>query len=246
MKFNKKVLGPAAVVIGLIVTVLSFQNCSQGQTSSSSSTSDLTTTSSVNALSYPSTSTPVFLVAGQSVTLKIAKPAAMSDSTSYEWYVYNDGNALDAHIGLPVESNGYLYVSLTVRSDLSSTQDLRIYFYNWSTSTYLDGNGVWIRLSPSATSTPYSGDAVSEMCSVRSSYVPSFNFSRSTAVTSALNVFDNGAGVATLTCTFTDSSGTNYGTVDCVNTASWPSNWASLSLNVYSTNRCGTSYSQSF
>lgn len=244
MKLNKKVLGPAAVVVGLIVTVLSFQNCSQGQSSSSSSTD--VTTSTVNAVAYPSTSSPIFLVAGQSVTLKIAKPSGMSDSTSYEWYVYNDGNALDAHIGLPVESNGYLYVSLTVRSDLTTTKDLHIYFYNWSTATYLDGNGVWIRLGPSSAGTAYSSDAVSEMCSVRSSYVPSFAFTRTAAVTSALSIFDNGAGIATLTCTFTDSSGTSYGTVDCVNTSAWPSNWASLSLAVYATNRCGTSYSQSF
>lgn len=251
MRLNKKFLGSGAVVMGLVATVLSFQNCSQNQAGStaSTSTSDTSsggTTTSATTITYPNTSTPIILTAGQSVTLKIVKPSTLGDISNYLWYAYNDGHALAAHFGLPVESNGYLYISLTVRSDFTTTsQDVRVYLYNYSTGTYFDSYGVWVRMM-SSTSNYFTGDAASEICSLRSSYVPTFNYTKTGAITDALYVFDNGAGIGNLSCSFTDSAGTTSSAVDCLNTSLWPSDWASKTLNLYSTNRCGTSYSHSY
>lgn len=255
MILNRKTLGPVAAVIGLMATVLSFQNCSQSQTSATPSTTDSTTTSSgsgssssssaLTALSYPVT-TALNLVPGQSTTIKVTKPSTLSDMTNYVWYAYGDGHALASHVGLPVESSGSLYISLTLRSDFSGTKDLRVYFYNTATSTYLDGNGIKIHLDSTGTVTPFSADAASELCTLRSSYVPSFIFTKSAAIEDALYVFDNGAGVNALNCTFTDSAGTTSASVDCLKTSSWPSSWASQTLNVYSTNRCSTSSTQTY
>lgn len=249
MKFNKKFAGPAAVVLGLIVTVLSFQNCAQNHSSSSGSTgttsSDTTgtVTNTTAALSYPVT-TSVVLVPGQSTTIKIVKPSAMGDSSNYIWYAYGDNHALAAHYGIPVENNGYLYVSLMLKSSFSGTQDIRVYFWNYSTSTYLDGNGIKVRMTSSGT--PFSQDAAAELCDLRPDYVPSFTFTKTAAAADALYVFDTGGGIGSLSCTFTDSSGNTSASVDCLNTSAWPSTWASSTLNLYGTNRCGTNTSRSF
>lgn len=250
MKINKKFLGPVAIVAGLAVTVLSFQNCANNQSASSSSTDSNTatdsSTTSASVLTYPNT-TPVYMVPGQSVTVKFLKPAAITDLTNWVWYAYNDGHALASHFGTPVENNGYLYISVTLRSDWTTTsKDVRVYLYNKSTQTYLDGNGVVFRLTYGSTSS-YTGDAVAEMCQLSSAaYVPTFIYSKTAAAADALYVYDNGAGIGYLSCSWSDSSGNTTSAVDCLNTSAWPSGWASMTLNLYATNRCGTSFSHSY
>mgnify|MGYP003349794132 CR=1 FL=1 len=84
MQFNKKFLGSVAAVAALAIVVTSFQNCAQ----SSNTADNASSGGGVTTLAYPSTAY-TSLVAGQSITLKVAKPATMGDATNYMWYAYN-------------------------------------------------------------------------------------------------------------------------------------------------------------
>lgn len=234
-KQTKKLIYPSLVFTALIFCAISFQNCAQQGSTTAASTSVDGLTSSESVLTYPNTGIPVTLIPGQAVTLKIAKPAELTGVTNFLWVVKSDDYSLATFYGLPTEtSDGYLYVSLSVVSSYTATKEMRLYFYNSDTSTYVDSVGLGILVNPSAAGSQYSADYISEMCDVRSAYVPTFRLNRSAVAKDALTTFDNGAGVGSLSCTF----GSNAA-VDCLTPSMWPTGWASLNLVVEGYNRCG-------
>ncbi|WP_413557777.1 hypothetical protein [Bdellovibrio sp. HCB209] len=236
MKSLKKVLIAGGTVAALAIVTVSFQNCSQGNTADGSST--VAADGYTGDVYYPSTGSPIVLTAGQNITLKISKPSNVSDMSPYYWVLY-DRTVTASYTGYITQSGSYFYVSLQVRPDLSTTKDLRLYLYNHQTSQYLDGNGIKISFRPSV-SNPYSSDYVTEVCNLRPNAAPTFTLTKSAASSTALYLFDNGAGVGNTTCTI---GGVAY---DCLNTASWPSNWNSASFTVLAYNRCGVARTQSF
>ncbi|KHD87683.1 MAG: hypothetical protein OM95_13120 [Bdellovibrio sp. ArHS] len=238
---RRQIASRVLAVILLAVSTLSFQNCANTPDSSAASALVTDTSSNVvSALAYPSTAQIVTLVPGQNITLKIQKPSAMVYASDYIWYVLSDESSLVSSYGLLVENDGYLYVSLSVRSSYTSVKSLRVYFLDTATYSYFDSTGLSFQLNPAETS-PYSADAQAEVCNFWSAYTPTFLFDRTKKLAAAaLTIFDNGAGVGSVSCSFGDSS-SGYTTVDCLNSAAWPANWASLNLIVHATNRCGTS-----
>ncbi|MBO9668592.1 MAG: hypothetical protein J7501_17470 [Bdellovibrio sp.] len=235
MKPSKKFFANSVLVLALASVAVSFQNCSAGSSSDSSSTTSAEGLS--GDIPYPS-STPVILSSGQNITLRVAKPSSLSSLTNWMWVIYGGGSYVIAPQGLFASDGNYLYISVAVRSSLTAQRDLRIYLYNYSTKTYLDGNGIKISLRPSVNN-PYSSDYVSQACSL-SSYAPTFAVNRGVASSSAVLIQDNGAGVGSAVCQI---SGTNY---DCLNTGGWPSNWASQTITITGFNRCGQNASYSF
>jgi hypothetical protein len=235
MKPSKKFFVNGVLVLALASVAVSFQNCAAGSSDSAS------TSTSAEGLSgdipYPS-ATPVILSAGQNITLRVARPSSLSSLTNWMWVIYGGGSYVIAPQGLFAADNNYLYISVAVRSSLAAQRDLRIYLYNYSTKTYLDGNGVKISLRPSV-SKPYSSDYVQQACSL-SAYAPTFAVNRSVASSSAVLIQDNGAGVGSAVC---EISGNAY---DCLSTSNWPSNWASQKITITGYNRCGQNASYVF
>ncbi|MEN0058434.1 MAG: hypothetical protein AAGB31_06335 [Bdellovibrio sp.] len=239
-----RVMSAWVAALGVVICILFFQNCSSSSSVEGSSDISSLDDSSAAILSYPNSGTAVTLVPGQIVTLKLQKPSTMGTATDYIWYVPSDDYSLVAYYGLLVENNGYVYVSLKVKSSYASSRSLRVYFLKASDYSYFDTTGFGVLINPSGTQ--YSSDAVTEVCSFWSSYAPTFSFNRSaTLVADALTVFDNGNGVASLSCSFANSSG-GYSTVDCLETSGWPSNWRTASVIVSGASRCGTSSSTTF
>lgn len=239
MQNRKKMWGSAIIFAVLVVCTLSFQNCAPS--SSGSASTDNTNTSSTDdsgILSYPNSGTPVTLVPGQAITLKMVKPSYMSSAADYIWMVPGDDYALASYYGLFTEIDGYIYVSLTVKSSYASAKNMRLYILRISDYNYADTTGIGIRVDASAYGSHYSYDMATEICDARGSYVPTFILDRTKSAADALIVFDNGAGVGSLECSFAGTS------VDCLNTSAWPSDWASKSLTITGYNRCGTSTSR--
>ncbi|UYL09513.1 hypothetical protein B9G69_002860 [Bdellovibrio sp. SKB1291214] len=232
----KKVLIGCGTVVALLLVTVSFQNCSSGNAEDASTT--VAADGYTGDIYYPSNNSPVVLAAGQNITLKIAKPTNVSDLSSYYWVLY-DTTVTAAYVGYITQSGSYFYVSLQVRSDLSAQKDLRIYLYNYNTKTYLDGNGIKISLRP-AVSNPYSSDYVTEVCNLKQASAPTFTLNKASASSSALYIFDNGAGVGNMSCSI---GGVNY---NCLSPSSWPSNWTSASFSVTAYNRCGVARTQAF
>ncbi|WP_413584727.1 hypothetical protein [Bdellovibrio sp. HCB274] len=237
MNTIKKFLVAGGTVVALAAVTVSFQNCAPGAAEDGSSNS-VASDGLQGEIYYPSNGSPVVLTAGQNITLKISKPANLSDLSSYYWVIY-DTTVTASYIGTITQSGNYFYVSIQVKSDLSTQKDLRIYLYNPSTKTYLDGNGVRISLRPSV-SNPYSSDYVSEVCALKQNSAPTFTLTKSSPSASALYVFDNGAGVGNMSCSI---GGVAY---NCLAPSSWPSNWTSQTFTVQAFNRCGVSRTQSF
>ncbi len=241
MTKNKKLMSGLLVVVG-VGMLLSFQNCSQGGGDTLASIESVSDTSanSSSIISYPSISNYVYIKAGQKVTLKIQAPSLPNAVTNYVWYAYNDNGALMAHYGVPLMYNGYMYVNLTVRADVSENRDIRLLLYDFVNGTYLDAKGVAIYLTTSSSTTAYAQDYISEACNSSSANSPTFRFDRNATAAQALVATDNGAGFASASCAFGSTS------VSCFATSAWPSNWSTQALTVSLTNRCGQSTSQSF
>lgn len=246
MQNKNKIWGSAIIFAVLTVCTLTFQNCAPSSTESASTSTDGATSSgdssstSTNILTYPNAGTPVTLIPGQSITLKLTKPAYMSNAADYLWIVPSDDYALASYYGLFTEVNGYLYVSLTVKSSYASVKNMRLYILKIASNTYADTTGLGLKVDASAYGSHYSADMASEMCDVRSTYVPTFIYDESKAAADALIVFDNGAGVGALECNFGGTS------VDCLATGSWPSDWNSRSLTITGYNRCGVETTRTF
>ncbi len=241
MQNQKKIWGSAIVFAVLVVCTLSFQNCAPSSSGSASSdNNNSNSTDSSGILSYPNSGTPVVLVPGQAVTLKLQKPSYMGSAADYIWMVPGDDYALASYYGLFTEINGYIYVSLTVKASYSSAKNMRLYILKMSDYSYADTTGLGIRVDSSAYGSHYSADMATEICDSRGSYVPTFIYDPSKSAADALIVFDNGAGVGSLECSFGGTS------VDCLNTSAWPSDWASKKLTISGYNRCGTSTSRTF
>ncbi|UXR63142.1 hypothetical protein EZJ49_08640 [Bdellovibrio bacteriovorus] len=246
MQNQKKIWGSVIVFAVLTVCTLTFQNCAPSSTESASTSTDTNTSSGDSSstdtaiLTYPNSGTPVTLIPGQSITLKMTKPSYMSNAADYLWIVPSDDYALASYYGLFTEVDGYLYVSLTVKSSYASVKNMRLYTLNIATNTYADTTGIGIKIDASAYGQHFSGDMVSEMCDVRGAYVPTFIFDKTKAAADALIVFDNGAGVGSLECNFGGTS------VDCLTTSAWPSDWASRSLTITGYNRCGATTTRTF
>ncbi|MEK2688145.1 hypothetical protein [Bdellovibrio sp. GT3] len=237
MKSIKKILVASGTVVALAAVAVSFQNCAPGASEDGASNT-VAADGYSGDIYYPSSGSPIVLTAGQNITLKISKPANLSDLSSYYWVIY-DTSVTAAYIGTITQSGSYFYVSLQVKSDLSSQKDLRIYLYNPTTKSYLDGNGVKISLRPSV-SNPYSSDYVTEVCSLKQNSAPTFSLNKAAASSSALYIFDNGAGVGNTSCSI---GGVAY---NCLAPSSWPSNWTSSTFTVQAYNRCGVARTQSF
>ncbi len=232
----KKALIAGGTVVALALVTVSFQNCSQGNTEDGSST--VSADGYSGDIYYPSNGNPIILTAGQNITLKISKPTNVSDLSDYYWVLY-DKTVTASYVGYITQSGSYFYVSLQVRGDLTTQKDLRIYLFNYKTSTYLDGNGIKVSFRP-AVSNPYSSDYVTEVCNLEQKSAPTFTLNKASASSSALYIFDNGAGVGSLTCSI---GGVNY---NCLIASAWPSNWASATFSVTAYNRCGVARTQSF
>lgn len=246
MQNQKKIWGSVMVFAVLTICTLTFQNCAPSSTDSASTSSDGTTANTDNSststsiLTYPNAGTPVTLIPGQSITLKLTKPSYMSNAADYLWIVPSDDYALASYYGLFTEVDGYLYVSLTVKSSYASAKNMRLYILNIASNSYADKTGLGLKIDASAYGQHYSSDMVSEMCDVRGGYVPTFIFDKTKEAADALIVFDNGAGVGSLECNFGGTS------VDCLSTSSWPSDWASRSLTISGYNRCGATTTRTF
>jgi hypothetical protein len=157
------------------------------------------------------------------------------------WYAYNDGHMLMAKYGLPVFVNGYMYISLSVRSDMTVDQTaVRLMLYNFvnTSAGYLDQKGVKIYLSASSTIGSYTTDSLAEACAAPTAYAPAFKINRASAAEDALIPTDNGGGIASATCSFNNVS------ADCFKVSTWPTGWATQTLKVTATSRCGASTSQ--
>lgn len=242
MQNGKKIWGSALVFAVLAVCTLSFQNCapSGGDAPASNSTTSADSSSTSGVVSYPNSGTPVTLIPGQSITLKLTKPSYMTDPSQYIWLIPSDDYSLASYYGLFTEIGDHIYVSLTVKSSYSSVKNMRLYVLRISDYSYADTTGVGIKIDPSAYGQHYAADHASEMCEVRGNYVPTFLYDKSKAAADALIVFDNGAGVGSLECNFGGTS------VDCLATSQWPSSWASQTLKVTGYNRCGAASTRSF
>lgn len=243
MQNTKKLWGSVIVFAVLIVCTLSFQNCAPSSTESASTDADNNSSggaSGSGVVTYPSSGTSVTLIPGQAITIKMTKPSYMGSASDYIWMVPADDYALASYYGLFTEINGHIYVSLTVKSSYASAKNMRLYVLKLSDYTYADKTGLGLRVDASAYGSHYSADMATEMCDSRGTYVPTFIYDKSKAAADALIVFDNGAGVGSLECKFGDTS------VDCLNTAAWPSDWASKSLTINGYNRCGTSTTRTF
>lgn len=239
MKPNKKPFVTGLAVAALAMVAVSFQNCStSSMTEDSSSTAAPNIAASVGPLVYPATS-GITLTGGQTITLKVARPSAISDLSQYIWMAYYDGGTLVAKQGSMAEANGYMYISLSVKSTLSAATSFRIYLVNYSTGKYLDSKGILLNLVPGAAS-PYTSDYVTEACSLRSTSVPTFSVNKTTSAASAINIMENGAGIGGLSCTI---GGVGY---DCLATSTWPSDWASKTISITGYNRCGIGATSSF
>lgn len=244
MAFNKKWTGSFLAVLS-VALLLSFQNCSNNTATLDGSSNLGSNDGSSNnggstIVSYPSITNAITIRNGQKITLKIQTPAFTESASNYMWYAYNDGNSLMAKYGIPVFANGYMYISLSVRSDVTMDQNVRILMRNFvntslvGSAQYLDQKGIWVIVKASTSASVYTQDAVSELCSASGIQSPTFTFNRSAASASALIATDNGAGINGATCTFGST------TVDCFKTAGWPTNWATAgTLTVFATNRCG-------
>lgn len=241
---NKKYAGGALVVVGLSM-LLAFQNCSENASLSNTTSGNIngSSTAGESVISYPSVSSAIVLKAGQKVTLKFQMPTFKESSANYMWYAYNDGHMLMAKYGLPVFVDGYMYISLSVRSDMTADQTaVRLMLYNFVNTAqgYLDQQGVKVYLASSASATGYSTDSVAEACTASTAFAPGFKFNRTVAATDALTPTDNGGGIASATCSFNNVS------ADCFNTSTWPSGWVSQTVIVNATSRCGATTSVTF
>lgn len=242
---NNKFAGGVLVFMGLSM-LLAFQNCSDN--SSLSGTADQSgsingSSTSDTALAYPSTTSAIVLKAGQKITLKFPTPSFPESSANYMWYAYNDGHMLMAKYGLPVFVGGYMYISLSVRSDISADQTaVRLMLYNFVNTSqgYLDQQGVKLYLSASASAVAYSTDNITEACTASTAFAPAFKLNRAAVAADALTPTDNGGGIASATCTFNNVAG------DCFNTSAWPSGWATQTVVVNATSRCGATTSVTF
>ena len=243
---NKKFAGGALVIAGISM-LLAFQNCSQNASLSSTaegsingSSSDPDTSGGSTTLSYPSTTSAIVLKAGQKITLKFPTPNFPESSANYMWYAYNDGHMLMAKYGLPVFVGGSMYISLSVRSDMVVDQSaVRLMLYNFvnTKAGYLDQQGVKIYLSASSSAVNYTVDSLSDACTSSTAYAPAFKINRTAAAEDALIPTDNGGGIASATCTF------NNVAADCFKTSAWPTGWATQTVVVSATSRCGASTS---
>lgn len=244
---NNKFAGGILVAVGVSM-LLAFQNCSQNASLSGALEGDINGSSTVPApsteLSYPSTASAIVLKAGQKITLKFPTPNFTENSANYMWYAYNDGHMLMAKYGLPVFVNGYMYISLSVRSDLVADQTaVRIMLYNFVNTAqgYLDQQGIKVHLTTAgSTLSSYAVDSLSEACTSATAYSPAFKVVRTGAAVDALIPTDNGGGLASATCTF------NNVAADCFDTTKWPSGWASQTIVVSATSRCGATTTQTF
>lgn len=244
---SNKVAGGILVVAGLSM-LLAFQNCSENTSLSSTIEGNINGSSNTDTgsttLSYPSTTSSIILKAGQKITLKFPTPNFPESSANYMWYAYNDGHMLMAKYGLPVFVNGSMYISLSVRSDLVVDQAaVRIMLYNFVNTSqgYLDQQGIKVHLANStSTLTNYTVDSVAEACTASTAYSPAFKVVRTGAAVDALIPTDNGGGIASATCTF------NNVAADCFDTSKWPSGWASQTIVVSATSRCGATTTQTF
>lgn len=242
MQNTKKILGTTLVLAVLAVFTLSFQNCapSSGETPSINSPSVTDSGSDLGVLKYPDSGTPVTLIPGQSITLKLTKPSYMADASQYIWLIPSDDYSLASYYGLFTEIGNSIYVSLTVRPSYASARSMRLYILKIADYTYADNTGLGIRIDPSAYGQHSSADHAVEMCETRGSYVPTFLYDNTNSTADALIIFDNGAGVGALECEFGGAS------VDCLQTSQWPANWASLPLKVTGYNRCGAGSTRNF
>jgi hypothetical protein len=245
MIVKSKFAGGVLVFMGLSL-LLAFQNCSQNSSLSSTgpeSGSINGSSSSDTVLTYPSTTSAIVLKAGQKITLKFPTPSFTESSANYMWYAYNDGHMLMAKYGLPVFVGGYMYISLSVRSDITADQTaVRLMLYNFvnTSAGYLDQQGVKLYLSASSTASSYSTDSITEACTASTAYAPAFKLNRAAAVADALTPTDNGGGISAATCTF------NNVAADCFKTSAWPSGWATQTIVVSATSRCGATTSVTF
>lgn len=241
---NKKFAGGALVVAGLSM-LLAFQNCSENASLSNTTSGSIngSSTSEESVISYPSVSSSIVLKAGQKITLKFKTPSFPENSANYMWYAYNDGHSLMAKYGLPVFVDGYMYISLSVRSDITVDQTaVRVMLYNYVNTAqgYLDQQGIKVYVSASASASNYKTDSISEACTASTAFAPGFKFNRAVAATDALTPTDNGGGIASATCSFNNVS------ADCFNTSTWPTGWASQTVIVNATSRCGATTSVTF
>jgi hypothetical protein len=242
---SNKFAGGILVVLGLSM-LLAFQNCSDNASLSSTgpaSGSINGSSSGDTALTYPSISSSIVLKAGQKITLKFPTPNFPESSANYMWYAYNDGHMLMAKYGLPVFVGGFMYISLSVRSVVTADHTtVRIMLYNYVNTAqgYLDQQGVKVYLSASSSAATYSTDSVSEACTASTAFAPAFKLNRAVAATDALTPTDNGGGLASATCTFNNLA------ADCFNTSAWPTGWASQTVVVNATSRCGATTAVTF
>lgn len=244
---KKKIRGSLVALFLFSTVTMSFQNCSSGfapltPTSETgiTSNSSLDTSGVSQILTYPDSGVPVTLVPGQNITLKMTKPSYMVNASDYLWIIPSDDYSLASYYGLITEANGSIYVSLSVRSAYAHTKKMRIYFLKLADYSYADTTGLGILIDPAATGQQYAVDSISEVCAVRSDYVPTFLFDTSKSAADALTVFDNGAGIGSLECLFGETS------VDCLTPAAWPSDWSSRNLSINAYNRCGTPTTRTF
>lgn len=188
-------------------------------------------------LSYPS-SDQIILKPGQSITLKIQKPANMSNPTSWYWYAVNDGYSLKTYYGKPFFDGTHFYISVHVIPNYAQQKNFQILFYEPRNRNYFTQNGLSVTVMPSASQT-FNGDFKQELCSKASDLIPTISFNRSNSM-SPLLIVDAGTGLESSTCKVGAIS------VDCFNQATWPINWISQSFLIQGATRCGKNFSQSF
>ena len=132
MNPNKKPFVTGIAIAALAIVAVSFQNCSTSSMTEDSSSTSPIIAAAAGPLVYPATS-GITLTGGQTITLKIARPSAITDLSQYIWMAYYDGGTLVARQGAMAEANGYMYISLSVKSTLTSTTSFRIYIVNFNT-----------------------------------------------------------------------------------------------------------------
>lgn len=237
MKPNKKPFVTGFAIAALALVAVSFQNCSTSSMTEESSTSPIIA-ATAGPLVYPATN-GITLTSGQTITLKVARPSAIADLTQYVWLAYYDGGALVARQGSMAEANGYMYISLSVKANITTASSFRLYLVNVNTGKYLDSKGILLNLVPTATD-PYRSDYITEACAIRSMAVPTFAVDKKATAGSAITIMDNGTGIASLSCAI---GGVVY---DCLATSTWPSDWASKPMVITGYNRCGVGNASSY
>lgn len=246
-----KTLKIISAVIAAMSMVVLFQNCSGSGFSTESdilASEDPTPTVPTGILqfNYPSVNSAFTVKPGDALTIKVLKPEGVAQGVHY-WRVVQDFYSLAAYYGPIMEKDGYIYISFTISPYFVGTRELKLYILKLDDDSPIASDDAGFKFTVSSTATEDHGvyDAVVDMCSVAAVYAPALSFDRAvTEVSEALLIGDNGGGVGGATCTFTGSAGTK--TVNCLQTAEWPSDWRTATLSVTARNRCGASTNRDF